>query len=378
MDGARAPGLYIHIPFCSAKCGYCDFYSSADTSLIPGFLDALFSEMDLCRAEEKIDGFDTLYLGGGTPSLLTPVQIGSILEKAFHTFTILPGAEITVEMNPADWSRRDLSALRETGVNRVTIGVQSLDEGELRFLGRRHDRRQALSAVEWAIAAGFDNIGVDLIYGLPGQGFGQWGSSLRQALELSPAHLSCYELELKPCTPLGLKYGQAESGRRADGRAREFFVKTSEILEGSGYIHYEVSNFAAGMDRVSRHNRKYWDHTPYLGLGPSAHSFRGSRRWWNHASLRGYLADLKERRRPIEGSEELEREQLALEAMFLGLRTREGIDLEHYRRRYGRDLAGEKASTLREWIRSGLVRVRDGRVRPTLAGMAVADSLAAL
>lgn len=376
VTGTRAPGLYVHFPFCKTKCGYCDFYSVTKTRLIPGFLDALSAEMDLYQGE--FECFDTVYLGGGTPSLLTPAQVEVLLGRIWHAFTILPGAEITVEVNPADWGREEMKMLRQTGINRVNIGVQSFDDEELKFLGRRHNRAQALSALDDALAAGFENIGLDLIYGLPGRAFDQWLFSLGQALDIHPAHLSCYELELKPHTPLGRLYELGEIEQRSEDHEREFFVRTSEILEGSGYIHYEVSNFAAGMDRASRHNRKYWDHTPYLGLGPAAHSFRENRRWWNHESIHRYLTDLKDRKRPVNDSEELGLGQLALEALFLGLRTREGIDLEHFRQRYGYDLMKEKGSLLEEWSTSGLLKIAQGRVRPTRSGMAVADALVVL
>lgn len=373
---ALAPGLYIHFPFCRSKCGYCDFYSVTETSLVPAFLEALSGEAALYREEFTV--FDTVYLGGGTPSLMAPEQVEALLETIRGTFTILGNAEITMELNPADLTRDDLRKLWGAGVNRVNIGVQSFHDRELKFLGRRHDRRQALSALEGAAAAGFDNIGLDLIYHLPHQSLEAWRASLDQAIALHPAHLSCYELELKTGTPLGRKYGQGTHARRPEDLAQEFFVETSEILEDAGYIHYEVSNFAAGMDKASRHNRKYWDHTPYLGLGPAAHSFKDTRRWWNRSPLQGYLADLRTGERPVEGREDLGLEELAMEALFLGLRTRDGIDLDRYARLYGRDLMEENGRQLEEWSRLGIVEIAHGRVRPTRSGMAVADALAVL
>ncbi len=373
---AQAPGLYIHFPFCRSKCGYCDFYSVTETPLVSAFLEALSTEAALYR--EEFTAFDTLYLGGGTPSVMAPPQVAALLETIRGTFTILDHAEITIELNPADLTREDLRMLRETGINRVNIGVQSFHDRELEFLGRRHDRKQALSALEWAMSAGFDNIGLDLIYRLPGQCFKDWRESLAQAIACGPAHLSCYELELKPGTPMGRKYAEGALPERPESLAREFFVETSEILEGAGYVHYEVSNFAAGMDRASRHNQKYWDHTPYLGLGPAAHSFDGSRRWWNRSSLDAYLADLRGAERPVEGREDLGREELAMEALFLGLRTRDGIDLDRYARLYGRDLMEDNRRQLEEWSRLGLIEIAHGRIRPTRSGMAVADALAAM
>jgi len=370
------PGLYIHIPFCISKCGYCDFYSNTSTGLIESYLEALFREIDSYR--EEFTEFDTIYLGGGTPSLLTVSQIGAVLEKAHRTFGIASGAEITMEVNPADLDRSETALLKGLGVNRISIGVQSFDDRELAFLGRRHDSKSAAAAIGAARGAGFENICLDLIYSLPGQAFDSWQASLEKALGFHPDHLSCYELELKGNTPLGREYGKGRLGTRTDESQHHFFVRTSEIIERAGYIHYEISNFAQGIDMCSRHNRKYWDHTPYLGLGPSAHSFKGGRRWWNHESLALYLRDLTEGRKPVSGYEDLGREELAVEALFLGLRMRKGIDIENYRLLYGIDLAKEKGFKLREWEDRGLIVVESGIIRPTRAGMAVADTLALL
>ena len=212
--------------------------------------------------------------------------------------------------------------LRGLGINRISIGVQSFNDKELIFLGRRHNRAQAIRTLEDARNAGFGNISIDLMYGLPGQTFDQWLVSLEDALGFEPEHLSCYELELKPHTPLGSRYDKGEFPLRTEGSQYNFFMKTSEFLEESGYTHYEVSNFASGMERASRHNRKYWDHTPYLGLGPSAHSFNKGKRWWNHESVKDYTCDLDVLKKPMRGSEALDHEQLRMEALFLGLRTK--------------------------------------------------------
>ncbi len=376
MEEAPVPGLYLHIPFCRSRCAYCDFYSVTDTGLIPRYLDALLKELEAYR--DEFTSFDTVYLGGGTPSLLSIAQIGALMDTIRQVFTIVPDAETTIEVNPADWDREALGEVHGLGINRLSIGIQSLDDQELLLLGRRHDRKQALRTLEDALHAGFTNIGIDLIYGLPGQTLQGWFASLRQALTFSPAHLSCYELEIKDGTPLGRRYKKGEFSRPPEETQRDFFMRTSEFLEESGYIHYEVSNFAMDMDHASRHNQKYWDHTPYLGVGPSAHSFRDRRRWWNHGALDRYLLDLEGDRLPIDDAETLDDEQLGMEALFLGLRTKQGIDLERYRRQYGFDLMEDKALLLKELCASGLIEIFDGRLRPTRAGMAVADSLAML
>ena len=372
----RIPGLYIHFPFCKTRCGYCDFYSITQMEFIPEYLVALERELGLYR--DAFTRFDTVYLGGGTPSLLRPGQVGDILDAIRKAFVILPGAEITCEVNPADLNREDLKHLHDLGINRLNIGVQSFDDGELVMLGRRHNRMQAVAAFEDARSAGFENIGLDLIYCLPGQSLSLWEENLRQALDLRPAHLSCYELELKDHTPLGRRLAQGDITRPGEDDQRSFFLRTSEILEQDGYIHYEVSNFALGMHHASRHNQKYWDHTPYLGLGPGAHSFDGARRWWNHASLENYLGDLREGRTPVAGSEILDREALYSETLLLGFRTRRGIDLKEIRRRFGRDLLSEHAQVLEGFSREGLITIENDFLRPTRAGMSVADGLARL
>jgi oxygen-independent coproporphyrinogen III oxidase len=374
-SGVSSPGLYVHIPFCLTRCGYCDFYSCTDTGLAGDFLKALTAEMELWRG--VFNPFGTVYIGGGTPSLLSPGQVAGILDAARKSFIILPGAEITVEANPADWGRGELAAVRDLGVGRISLGIQSFDDRELEFLGRRHDAGQARAALAAALDAGFGSVGVDLIYGLPGQAFASWQASLEQALSFRPGHLSCYELELKHDTPLGLRYGRGELVARSEEGLREFFQGTSELAEGAGYVHYEVSNFASGPGLISLHNSKYWDHTPYLGLGPSAHSFKNARRWWNHGTLREYLESLHAGRMPVKGFEDLDRGQLAFEALFLGLRMKQGIDLAWYEEEYGVDLVREKGPQITAWQSAGLVVLEQGRLRPTRAGMAVADALAA-
>ncbi len=372
-----AAGLYIHVPFCRSKCAYCGFYSlPAMEREIPGFLKALQLEAALYRRSFR--SFDTVYFGGGTPSVLAPEQIGRTLEGLRNTFRIAPDAEITAEMNPADWTASDLRSVRAVGVNRLNIGVQSLDDGVLSFLGRRHTAEQALRAVRDAGRAGFKNLGIDLMYGIPGQTMEGWLETLAAAAALPVVHLSCYELSVEPDTPLARRLGKSRLEPAGESLAADFFLATSRFLAGVGFLHYEVSNFSRGPLSASRHNTKYWRHVPYLGLGPSAHSFRENRRWWNVRSLPDYLASVEAGRPPVDASEILSREQAALEARFLALRTARGLHLEGYRRRFGTDLKWEYRSLLQKLAGEGLVEMSRGFLRPTRAGMAVADRLALL
>ena len=371
---AKTAGLYIHIPFCLSKCPYCDFYSVSSLSMLPAFLEVLFQEMVLYRG--RIGPCDTVYIGGGTPSILDPWQLEAILKRVRENFRLLPNAEITLETNPADLDQASLASIRAMGINRLTIGCQSFDQAFLAFLGRRHSAGQAINAIEAACSAGFANIGLDLIYGIPGQGMEAWMDTLRRALSFAPAHLSCYQLTVGPETPLGISFRQGAFSLPDEILQYDFFIKTAEMLEDAGYVHYEVSNFARDMTLASRHNQKYWDHTPYLGLGPSAHSFAANQRWWNYRSVDRYIAALKSGHLPVEASEGLTMEQLQLEALYLGLRTKRGIHLKDYAARYCLDLLARKGDRLTTLQDEGLIAIEDGHLYPTRAGLAVADSLA--
>ena len=314
--------------------------------------------------------FDTIYIGGGTPSLLGAKQLQDILQKVQENFVLLSDTEITIETNPADLDISFLKSLRCLGVNRLNIGIQSFDQKILTFLGRRHSIEEAISAIEISRSAGFDNLGIDLIYGVPGQDMGSWLNTLARALSFQPEHLSCYQLTLEADTPLGIKHRLPEEDLQYD-----FFMKTGETLEDAGYIQYEISNFAREIKFVSRHNRKYWDHTHYLGLGPSAHSFLNNNRWWNYRSLEKYITEIEAGRPPVEETESLTMEQLRLEALYLGLRTNKGIHIKGFAGQYSCDLIVEKGNVLKRLQEEGLIVIQNGYLRPTRAGLAVADAL---
>ena len=280
-------GLYIHIPFCKSKCGYCSFYSIKSLNLLPDFIDALNKEMKFYS--KLFTSFDTVYLGGGTPSLLTPQQLETILKTVGKFYRIDPHAEITIEVNPGDVSLEYFRALRSLGINRLNIGIQSFDNQLLKFLGRRHSASDALASMEAARDAGFSNIGLDLIYGVHHQNIKSWEKTLQKAITLKPEHISCYQLSLAPKTPLYQIYQREGIKLPSNEQQAKYFFTTSEILENAGYLHYEVSNFARKECLKSKHNMKYWQHVPYLGLGPAAHSFLGNKRWWNKSAVKTYL-----------------------------------------------------------------------------------------
>jgi oxygen-independent coproporphyrinogen-3 oxidase len=370
------PGLYIHIPFCISKCPYCAFYSvTGCLSRTEEFLAALRQEMAL--SSDWTAAFDTLYIGGGTPSVLFPDQLTRMIADARRSFFIEGEAEITVEANPADITIDFLEGLLQSGVNRISMGVQSFNDALLSFLGRRHKGRQAEESVQMAQKKGFDNISLDLIYGIPGQDMKIWEDTLRRAVSLRPSHLSCYQLTVEKGTPLHQEAAQGRVLLPDENSQAEFFFFTSEFLQKEGYLHYEVSNFAL-PGHESRHNRKYWDHTPYLGLGPSAHSFRAHQRHWNISSVDGYSNALTTGHLPIEGKETLNQENLRMESLFLGFRTRAGICLQDYNLRFGGDLLKEKKGAIDHLVRGGFLEIKDGFLRPAIKGMAIADSLALL
>jgi putative oxygen-independent coproporphyrinogen III oxidase len=373
MVDSSLPGLYVHVPFCLSKCLYCDFYSLTDLSWLTGWLTALEQEAGVYQ--DRFGVFDTLYLGGGTPSLLEAGQLASLLDCLRRRFALAPDTEVTLEANPDDLYPEKLQAYRDLGVNRLSVGVQSFHDRELAFLGRRHNARQTVEALAAARAAGFCNLSLDLIYALPGQSLKDWSRTLEQALSCNPEHLSCYQLTYEPGTPLGQRKKRGEVNPATEEEGRDFFVFTSRFLEERGYLHYEISNFArregpGGEPCYSRHNRKYWRHVPYLGLGPGAHSFQEGVRWWNLSGVNEYCRSLARGRAPVKDREVLDAEQLWLEVLYLGLRTREGVSLDLLRRAPGWE------KTLTQLQKSGLMKVEEGRAVPTREGFLIADRLA--
>lgn len=362
-----APGLYVHVPFCKTKCPYCDFYSTTSAADIPRWFQCLAREIELSTG--TFPYFDTVYLGGGTPSLLCEREISFMMNKIRGAFHIAYDSEITIEANPDDVTPRKLAAYKDLGVNRVSLGVQSLRDSELRYLGRRHDADQALRAVQRVREAGFDNLGIDLIYGFEGQSLAGWKRTLRRVIDLSPEHLSCYQMTITPDTPFGRMSASGAIREISEEKQRQFFLETAELLRANGYIHYEVSNFARSEKQIARHNSKYWRHTPYLGLGPAAHSFKENKRWWNVRSVAEYCSALENGTVPLAGTEQLTPEQIALEMISLGLRTRGGVVLGLIS---GNPGARRALSILRE---ESLIEIAGERAVPTLTGLLVADGL---
>ena len=359
-------GLYVHVPFCGSKCPYCDFYSVPDLGRVPQWLAALASEIG--HYPHQFPPFATLYLGGGTPSILSWGDFARLMDLLRKAFAFTPEAEITLEVNPEDATAAKLAFWQDFGINRLSLGAQSLDDAHLAFLGRRHNARRARQALAACRKAGFTNLGVDLMYALPGQTQDVWTKTLTEVLEYAPEHLSCYQLTVEPGTPLAERLAQGQFHPAGEYAQADFFLFTSRFLAANGYLHYEISNFARGEALISRHNSAYWRHLPFLGLGPGAHSFDGRRRWWNHRSLADYCHAASQGAPPLAGEEILTGEQMRLETLMLGLRTHHGIPLNLIS-------SAEGAAQLQRLIDEGLLIIDGGRAIPTLSGWLVADRL---
>jgi oxygen-independent coproporphyrinogen-3 oxidase len=355
--------VYIHLPFCRRKCGYCSFVSCAGRERdIPAYVDALCRELAAKGSGEKAP---SVFFGGGTPSLLTVAQVSRILATVRRHFTPAGDAEISLEANPATVDEAYLSGLRDAGVNRLSLGVQRFGDGELAVLGRLHTAQEAREAVAAARRAGFDNLNLDLIYGLPGESRAAWRRSLEAAVELGPEHLSLYALTLEPGTPLGRAEDAGEIPAPDPDVAADQYELAEDLLAAAGYEHYEISNWAR-PGRECRHNLVYWDNGDYLGFGVAAHSSVDGRRFANTSDLDEYLAAGGPA--PLAMEERLDETTYRAETVILGLRQGRGIDLAGMSRRLGVDLTEEYRGRFGEMTAAGLLEQVDGRLRLTRRG----------
>lgn len=366
-------GLYIHIPFCLQKCLYCDFYSITSKSAIPSFVQALVREMEL--VPPVTEPFDTVYFGGGTPSLLAPAQVGEILDQALSRFSIEPDAEISMEANPGTLTKKTLAGFLKAGINRINVGVQSFNDHFLKFLGRAHNAKQAAQALLMARDTGFKSVGCDLIYGICGQTKETWQDDIRQALSYDMDHLSCYMLTYEKNTPLDKMRLAGQFSPMDDDLAARLFLQTAEFLQDQGFVHYEISNFAKTSSYRCRHNLTYWNHAPYLGLGPAAHSFFGDKRHWNVADVDKYIQSIRQGRAPVQSSEILTKEQHILEWLYLGLRQSCGIDINAFEKRFDVDFDGLFGQALAQFYEQGMIADKPKRCALTTKGMLFSDSI---
>src|SRR5579872_520808 len=346
-------GIYLHIPFCRQACVYCNFHFTTSLRNRNDFVTALLKEME--RRVDYLGGavVDTVYFGGGTPSLLYPAELAAILARLTTAFTLSDGAEITLEANPDDMTdRQKVRDWRSAGINRLSIGIQSFFNEDLKWMNRAHDAAQGEACIRLAQEEGLDNISIDLIYGAPTLADDHWETNVRKAIALAIPHLSCYALTVEPRTALD-KMIRLKKSRdiSQDDQARQLLL-LMDWTAAAGYEHYEIANFALPGHR-SRHNSAYWRGIPYLGLGPSAHSYNGSSREWNVADNARYLAGLAAGDLPPAGKEILTAVQQLNEYIMVSLRTLEGIDPAAVGRRFGSEKAADLLRRARRYVREG-------------------------
>lgn len=367
-------GIYFHIPFCRRICAYCDFYKNADLRLMEQTLVAMEREVVARRDFLRGEAVRTIYFGGGTPSLASAEWIGRAIELCREMFDCSPLEEVTLEANPDDLSEEYLRALREVGVNRLSIGIQSFDDEVLRTMNRRHDAAAAVQAVETARAVGFDNITIDLIYGLPFGPKDALTRSLAQAVALGVEHVSAYHLTIEPNTRFGRMAERGELAPVSEEESERQYNQVHTTLTEAGYDHYEISNFAR-EGRRSRHNSSYWQSQPYLGIGPAAHSFDGESRLWAVSSVADYLAG-------VDRGECYENELLTAtdrynETIMTSLRCREGVDLAELEKKFGRARKEYFVNETARFVASGVLVSDGNRVAMCPERWLVSDSVIA-
>lgn len=364
-DDAGTLALYLHVPFCRRRCHYCNFntYAGLEELFVP-YVAALAGEVRRAGQGEQVG---TVFFGGGTPSILPVALLANLLAACYDAFVVDADAEISLEANPGTVDEASLADLRRLGINRLSFGVQSAHPNELALLGRWHTFEQAVQAVSTARAAGFDNLSLDLIYGLPGQSPNHWKATLHAALTLSPDHLSAYCLTVEDGTPLAAWVASGQVPTPDPDLAADMYELTESILEQAGFVHYEISNWAR-PGHECRHNLVYWRNGAYLGFGAGAHSHRDGRRWWNVPTPAEYVARLQAGETPQAAAEEIDATLAMGETMMLGLRLREGVSAEAFRERFGSDLAEVYGQALDELAAQGLIEWVRQRVRLTARG----------
>jgi len=344
-----------------------------DLSLIPDYIRCLQSEIEK-RSGSK-DKINTIYFGGGTPSLLSVKDIETLLRVICDHFLVSRKVEVTLEVNPGTVDFNYLDQLKKLGVNRLSMGAQSFNDDKLKFLKRIHTAAQAISAIDDALKVGFDNISFDLIYGLPFETKTIWAKDLKEAVNMAPSHLSCYMLTIESSTPLGEKLRKGLITPPGNTFLSVLFKKTSRFLAKSGYDHYEISSFSKGRENRSKHNSKYWDVSPYYGFGAAAHSYDRKTRFWNSPSIINYIKSLDSGRLPVEDRETLSREQKMLEMIMLRLRTLEGLDKKKFQARFHVSFESQFKDILEHILEASLGFIKEDRFALTLEGKTHLNSI---
>lgn len=366
-------GIYLHIPFCKTFCNYCDFYSITDQDLLDDFTGAVIKEAAIQSDYLSGEKVSTIYFGGGTPSLMPPEVIGRILKSLGSLYNISDKPEVTIEVNPDDVRPGYFSALIANGVNRVSIGVQSWSDERLKYLGRRHSSKQSEEALKLAFNEGVKNVSIDLIYGIPGMTAEDLRKDLEKTFSFPVKHLSAYHLTVEEDTRFGKMKKQGKLNEVGEEESIAMFTVLCSECAKRGYLHYEISNFAA-LGFISQHNSAYWKQTPYLGLGPSAHSFNQNSRQWNVSNVRKYLSSIKKGEIPCE-KEELDAVTMFNEYVMTSLRTMWGIDLSYVEEMFSKELSDYLINVSDRFVNYGLISCDKKTLVLTDQGKMISDNI---
>lgn len=366
-------GIYLHIPFCKTRCIYCDFYSTTRSELKTRYIRALCSELEMRKEYLQEERVETIYFGGGTPSQLEEGDFKQIFETIQRCYGMEYCHEITLEANPDDLPKEYLQMLSTLPFNRISMGIQTFDDATLKLLKRRHNAQTAIEAVDRCRQAGFRNISIDLIYGLPGETKERWERDLRQAIDLNVEHISAYHLIYEEDTPIYKMLKQHQVSEVDEDSSLEFFTMLIEHLQKAGFEHYEISNFCR-PGKSSRHNTSYWKGIPYLGCGPSAHSFNGMTRDWNVSSIDLYIKGIEENRRAFE-IEQLDQTTRYNEFIITTIRTMWGTPLEKLKQTFGNELWEYCRKMAAPYLQNGKLEEQDGALRLTREGIFISDSI---
>ena len=366
-------GIYIHIPFCKRRCIYCDFFSTTQSEKKADYVHALVRELEMRKDYVGNEEIETIYLGGGTPSQLSQEELEEIFTYIYKVYKVTPDAEVTLEANPDDLTPEYVSMLRNLPINRISMGIQTFQEETLKLLHRRHTAQQAIEAFKRCREAGFKNISIDLMYGLPGETLETWKQDLQQAIDLHPEHISAYHLIYEEDTALWKLREEHKVEEAEEDLSLTLFCTLIDELTRAGYQHYEISNFCLpGLH--SRHNSSYWTGKKYLGCGPSAHSFNGVSRQWNVASLSAYIDGIRQRKPDFE-VEELDLYTRYNDFVLTSIRTCWGMSLSHLRSMYGEELYRYCLRMAKPHLEQGVLEISEDILKLTRKGIFISDGI---
>ena len=367
-------GIYLHIPYCKQKCNYCNFHFSTNTKNVNEMINAMLIEIENKKDYLFNQEIETIYFGGGTPSFIQTSHINSLIKKIFFLYQVKADAEITLELNPDDISENKLRELKSTGINRLSIGVQSFHDEDLKFMNRSHDGNMARNSIAIAKKLGFKNITIDLIYGLPNLSNKNWEANLNTVKQLKINHFSAYALTVEPKTKLDYLIKNKKLDPISDEKIEEHFKILQESSERIGFVQYEISNFC--KDKViSKHNSSYWKKKKYIGIGPSAHSFNGKSRQWNINNNSKYILKLKSQQEYYE-IEKLSENEKYNEYVLTTLRTMWGINQKYLTKNYNKKINLKFTSLIKKWVESGDVIKENENFKLSKKGMLMADGIA--